>query len=227
MSIKYGVLAAAIILSQSAFAAVTITAPEEIAILAVNDQEVNAGLFRGKSNNYKVDAGQVSLSVRYEQLFDHSNGEHDVLKSGVVTIKTPALQDGANYKLALVNAPKDFDAAKKFVEQPTIALFDAQGQLLVQQTGANTEAKPLFGKGLFGRVYDLTIPKAPINQPAPVYVASTANTATTTTVAAAPVVVSTQVTSNSAKDQQLIQLWQQASKAERQNFLNWITDQAK
>lgn len=224
MSTQYAFFLAAVIMSHSAFAAVTITAPEEIAILAVNGQEVNSGLFRSQTNQYQIDAGEISLTVRYQEFFDHSNGEHDFLKSGVVTLKTPALQDGAHYKLSLVNAPKNFEAAQKYVEQPSIALYDAKGQLLVQQTGANTAAKPLLGRGLFDRVYDLTIPKASVNQPAPVYAA---NTATTTPVIAAPVEVSTQVTSSDAKDQQLIQLWQQASKSERQNFLNWISDQAK
>ncbi len=226
MTIKYGVLAVALILSHSALAAVNITAPEEIAILAVNDQEVSTGLFRSKKNNYKLDAGQLSLSVRYEQLFDHSNGEHDVLKSGVVTLKTPVLKDGESYQLALVNAPKDFAAGQKFAEQPTIALYDAKQQLLVQQTGASTESKPLFGKGLFGRAFDLTVPKATGNQPAPVYGQPSSTVIQNTDI------TSSNVTNNSSvsvagKDQQLIQLWKQASKLERQNFLNWITNQAQ
>ena len=41
-----------ILASVTTFSAVTITAPEEIKILAVNDQEVNTGLFRAKNNQY-------------------------------------------------------------------------------------------------------------------------------------------------------------------------------
>ena len=116
MTLRLAIASLGLAISGSVFSAVTINAPEEIAILAVNDQEVNAGLFRAKNNQYKVDAGETSLSVRYVQFFQHLNGEHDVVKSGVVTLKTPVLTDGENYKLALVNAPQDFDAAKKCID---------------------------------------------------------------------------------------------------------------
>ena len=126
MGFKYGIAALGLVcgslLSGSVFAAVTISAPEEIVLLAVNDQEVNTGLFRSKNNEYKVDAGQVALSVRYQQYFEHLNGEHDILKSGVVTVTAPDLKDGQAYQLALVNAPRSFDEAKAFVTQPTVAI---------------------------------------------------------------------------------------------------------
>ncbi len=214
MTLRLAIAALGLAISGSVFSAVTISAPEEIAILAVNDQEVNAGLFRAKNNQYKVDAGETSLSVRYVQFFQHMNGEHDVVKSGVVTLKTPVLQDGENYKLALVNAPASFEAAKKYAEQPTIGLFNKNNQLLVEQTGANTEAKPWLTGGLFGRAYDLTQKKtAPVNQPAPVY----------TAVAQSAVTAS----SPNAVDQQLIQLWKKASKVERQKFMTWLAEQAQ
>ena len=215
MTLRLAIASLGLAISGSVFSAVTINAPEEIAILAVNDQEVNAGLFRAKNNKYKVDAGETSLSVRYVQFFQHLNGEHDVVKSGVVTLKTPVLTDGENYKLALVNAPQDFDAAKKYAEQPTIGLFNKNNQLLVQQTGANTEAKPWLTGGLFSRAYDLTQKKTtPVNQPAAVYtaVAQPANAA---------------ISTGNATDQQLIELWKKASKAERQKFMTWLAEQAQ
>lgn len=216
MAFKYGVVALGLMLSGSVFAAVTISAPEEIVLLAVNDQEVNTGLFRSKDNEYKVDAGTVDLSVRYQQYFEHLNGEHDILKSGVVTIKAPDLKDGQTYKLALVNAPQSFDDAKKYAEQPTVAIYDRKNQLLVQQTGANNEQKPWLSTGIFGKVVDLTSRnKAPSNQPAAVY-ATVNTTAQTATV---------QSVSTNSTDQQLIQMWQKASKAERQKFMTWLAEQ--
>lgn len=222
MTFKYGLITLGLMMSSSVFSAVTISAPEEIVILAVNDQEVNAGLLRTKKNDFKIDAGNTSISMRYQQYFEHLSGEHDILKSGVVTIQAPNLQDGQSYKLALVNAPTNFDDAKKYAEQPTIALYDKNNQLVVQQTGANNEAKPWLTGGLFGRTFDLT-QKKNTNQPAPVYASSTtvaqsSNVASTITVAP----VSNSV--NSA-DQQLIQLWQKASKAERQKFMSWVATQ--
>lgn len=216
MTLKFTAAIVGLIMSSSVFAAATLTAPEDIVILAVNDQEVNTGLFRGAKNNYKIDAGENSISVRYQGYFDHTDGEHDILKSGVVTIKTPALQDNQSYQLALINPPQNFEAAKKYAEQPTIGLYDKNHQLLVQQTGANTEAKPWLSSGIFGRAYDLTQKKnAPDQQPAPVY---------------APVENNTVVGRNSmdtTAEQKLIELWKKSSKAERQKFMAWLAEQSQ
>ena len=223
MSLRVGVAAFGLLLSSSVFSAVTITAPEEIVILAVNGQEVNNGLIPSKKNNYQVDPGNLTVNVRYREYFEHLNGEHDIVKSGVVTIQTTDLKDNQTYNLALVNAPKDFSQAKKFAEQPTVALYDQSKKLVVQQTGANNEAQPWFsGNSLLARTLDLTKKNKNnvVNQPAPVYAASTTNVA--------PVAVTaTTVVSGNIKttDQQLVELWQKASKAERQKFMAWLAGQ--
>lgn len=223
MSLRVGVAAFGLLLSSSVFSAVTITAPEEIVILAVNGQEVNNGLIPSKKNNYQVDPGNLTVNVRYREYFEHLNGEHDIVKSGVVTIQTADLKDNQTYNLALVNAPKDFSQAKKFAEQPTVALYDQSKKLVVQQTGANNEAQPWFsGNSLLARTLDLTQKNKNnvVNQPAPVYAASTTNVA--------PVAVTaTTVVSGNIKttDQQLVELWQKASKAERQKFMAWLAGQ--
>ena len=223
MSLRVGVAAFGLLLSSSVFSAVTITAPEEIVILAVNGQEVNNGLIPSKKNNYQVDPGNLTVNVRYREYFEHLNGEHDIVKSGVVTIQTTDLKDNQTYNLALVNAPKDFSQAKKFAEQPTVALYDQSKKLVVQQTGVNNEAQPWFsGNSLLARTLDLTQKNKNnvVNQPAPVYAASTTNVA--------PVAVTaTTVVSGNIKttDQQLVDLWQKASKAERQKFMAWLAGQ--
>ncbi|OTG66318.1 hypothetical protein B9T25_10980 [Acinetobacter sp. ANC 4470] len=220
MALRLTFAVAALLVSGTVFSAVTITAPEEIKILAVNDQEVNTGLFRSKNNQYEVDAGEISLSVRYSQYFEHLNGEHDIVKSGVITVKTPPLKDGENYRLNLVNAPAGFEAAKKYAEQPIVALFDNNNQMLVQQTGANTESKPWLAKGIFAKATDLTQKKRiPVNQPTPVYLQAGTSVATTLN-------SNVLVNSTNTADQQLIQLWQKSSKAERQKFMTWLAEQA-
>ena len=223
MSLRVGVAAFGLLLSSSVFSAVTITAPEEIVILAVNGQEVNNGLIPSKKNNYQVDPGNLTVNVRYREYFEHLNGEHDIVKSGVVTIQTTDLKDNQTYNLALVNAPKDFSQAKKFAEQPTIALYDQSKKLVVQQTGANNEAQPWFsGNSLLARTLDLTQKNKNnvVNQPAPVYAASTTN------VAPVAVTATTAVSGNvKTTDQQLVELWQKASKAERQKFMAWLAGQ--
>ncbi|WP_293735079.1 DUF2057 family protein [uncultured Acinetobacter sp.] len=225
MSLRVGVAAFGLLLSSSVFSAVTITAPEEIVILAVNGQEVNNGLIPSKKNNYQVDAGNLTVNVRYREYFDHLNGEHDIVKSGVVTIQATDLKDNQAYNLALINAPKNFSEAKKYAEQPTVALYDQSKQLVVQQTGANNEVQPWFtGSSLLGRTLDLTQKNKnnTVNQPAPVYAGTTSQV-----VATAPVAVTTVAAIGTAKttDQQLAELWQKASKAERQKFMAWLAGQ--
>lgn len=225
MSLRVGIAAFGLLFSGSVFSAVTITAPEEIVILAVNGQEVNSGILPSSKNNYQVDAGDLTVNVRYREYFEHLTGEHDIVKSGVVTIQGQNLKDNQSYRLALVNAPKDFEAAKKYAEQPTVALYDQNKQLVVQQTGANNEAKPWFsGNNLLSRTLDLTQKNKnnTANQPAPV------TGKTQVAVASAPVAVTTAASVGAVKttDQQLVELWQKASKAERQKFMAWLAGQS-
>ncbi|MFN3073729.1 DUF2057 family protein [Acinetobacter sp. TY2] len=231
MGFKYGIAALGLVcgslLSGSVFAAVTISAPEEIVLLAVNDQEVNTGLFRSKKNEYKVDAGQVALSVRYQQYFEHLSGEHDILKSGIVTVTAPDLKDGQTYQLALVNAPRNFDEGKAFAIQPTVAIYDKNKKMIVQQTGVNNEAKSWLSSGIFAKVVDLTgTNKTANNQPAPIYANNTVNANVPVAVeTGTPVVVGGSRSAISTADQQLIQIWQKASKVERQKFMSWLATQ--
>lgn len=202
MGLRVAATAAVFLFSTSVFSAVTVTVPEEIKIVAVNDQEVNSGLLRS-NQTYSLDAGVNTISVRYNEFFQHSDNSHDILKSGVVTVKTPSLKDGETYRLALIQAPKDFDAAQKYKDQPIIGLYDAKNQLLVQQAGAKDGAKPWFGNRVLTKKVDMTTQAAtPVNQPAAVYIQSA-----------------------DQNDQQLIQLWQKASKAERQKFMTWLAEQ--
>lgn len=203
MDLRIAATAAVFLFSTPVFSAVTVTVPEEIKIVAVNDQEVNSGLLRS-NQTYSLDAGVNAISVRYNEFFQHSDNSHDILKSGVVTVKTPSLKDGETYRLALIQAPKDFDAAQKYKDQPIIGLYDAKNQLLVQQTGAKDAAKPWFGNRVLTKKLDMTTQVAtPVHQPAAVYTQSA-----------------------DQNDQQLIQLWQKASKAERQKFMTWLAEQA-
>lgn len=220
MAFKLGVAAIALMACSSAFSAATISVPEEIKLLAVNDQEIRSGLF-SSAQQVKVNAGENVINLRYQQYFEHHNGAHDILKSGVITLKTPILQDGENYRLALVNPPKDFDAAKEFKDQPSVGLYNQKNQLLVQQTGAKASSTGWLIGSLRNKTVDATQNSTAVNQPAAVYTAAAVLPSEKTTPATLP-------TQNQAqgKEQQLIQLWHQASKAERQKFMSWLAEQA-
>lgn len=222
MRLRLSIVVLGLMMSSSIFAAATISVPEEIVLLAVNDQEINTGILTTRKNEYKVDAGSITLNVRYQQYFEHLNGEHDILKSGVVTIQAPHLQDGQPYRLALVNPPQSFEAAKIYATQPTIAIYDKNNQLLVQQTGANNQQKPWLTGSVFARTFDLT-QKNNNNQPAAVY----AQKVSAVQAIAAPIVAQPNISKavSSSADQQLIQMWQHASKAERQRFMSWLAEQ--
>lgn len=200
-----------------AHAEVTLLTPEEIPVLALDDQEVNAGLLRGKTTTYKLDAGQHNITVRYEQFFQQNDGNHDILKSGAVTVPV-SLQDGQTYTLKLVNPPKNFDIAKEYVKQPIIAVVDAAGNVVAQQQGVDSTPKSWLGSGLFGRVFDLrqdTKPAKPAySAPAPVAAPVSS---------AAPAAVSAVAGGNVA---QLKQLWSNATQQERQQFAAWLAEQA-
>ena len=219
MAFKLGVAAIALMACSSAFSAVTISVPEEIKLLTVNDQEIRSGLF-SSAQQVKVNAGENVINLRYQQYFEHHNGAHDILKSGVITLKTPILQDGENYRLALVNPPKDFDAAKEFKDQPSVGLYNQKNQLLVQQTGAKVSSTGWLIGSLRNKTVDTTQNSATVNQPAAVYTAAAVLPSEKTT----SVTLHTQKQTQ-GKEQQLIQLWQQASKAERQKFMSWLAEQ--
>lgn len=218
MNLRIAIAAATLMGTTSVFSAVTLTAPEEIKIVAVNEQEVNSGLLR-KNQNYKLDAGVNTISVRYTEFFQHHDNSHDILKSGIVTMKTSELKDGESYHLALINAPKDFNEAQRYKDQPIIGLYDAKQQLLVQQAGTKDASTPWFGNSILSKTLDLTTkPKTAVNQPAAVYTQEFTQPKVQTQVEKQPI--------NTPLETQLIQLWQQASKVERQKFMSWIAEQA-
>ena len=228
--LRIALAATAFMMSNMAFSAVTLSVPEEIKIVAVNDQEVKVGLFRA-SDTFKIDAGSNQISVRYTEYFQHYDNSHDILRSGVVTLTTPHLQDGSHYRLALIDAPKDFDAAKKYKDQPIIGLYNAQNKLLVQQSGASGVTKPWFATVGTDKVVDLTTPK--VQQPASIYAEAGQDQQvvqhvqnTVTAVDQKSQLKRATTVDQGLASEALIQLWNKASKEERQKFMSWLATQS-
>lgn len=226
MSIKSAKLTALLtgIMAQSTvFAAVTIQAPEELIMVSINGQNVKSGLFKGKKE-YKVDAGPVNLNIRYQQYFEMHNGAFDIVKSDIFNVQTSELKDNQNYTLKLANAPKDNDEAKKFSQTPTIVIYDQNKKMVPHQS--NVQMKPLsqFG-GIFSReksseqVYNSHSTISEASKLTPVQNSKSAPLSIEEPTKAQPA----DMTVNS--DQQLIQIWKKATKADRQKFLSWLAEQ--
>lgn len=203
MILRLTALISALMMSSAAISAVTVTVPEDIKIVAVNGQEINGG-FLSKSQ-YKINAGENTLSVRYSGYYQHADNSHDILRSGIVALKTPSLTDGETYNLALLQAPKDFDEAKKYKDQPIFALYNKQNTLIAQQQGNKAEPKNWFSDtlNLSGATSSTTESTSKIG----------ANNSNKQPVGA------------DQSQIQLIQLWQQSSKQDRQKFMSWLAEQ--
>lgn len=211
---------AALTMTCASYAAVSIQVPEEIKVVSVNQQEVKSSILRANSE-YKLDAGTHLIGVRYQEFFQHYDNSHDILKSSVVHLQTSQLEDGQKYRLALIDAPKDFDTAQKYKDQPMIGLYNQNGQLVAQQTGVSQAAQPLLGKTLGNSTIDLTT--KPV-------VATPGAISAVQTKATVPVEVElkNQVANHVVigVDAELKQLWQKANKQERQKFMSWLAEQA-
>ena len=225
--VKVSALALVASLSQNLYAASTITAPDDIVIVGINDQAIKSSLLK-KSKEYKVNPGALSLSVRYQAYFEDNLNRHDIVKSDVLRLDVPQIQDNQRYVLKLINAPKDHDDAKKYAEQPMIALFDQNNQQVVQELKMSNQPRNSILGGLFSDSVDLT-QAAPTNNSS-VVTRQTAKTQSST--GAQPVntqiavkQASTQLANVKSVDQHMIQLWQNASKAERQKFMTWLAEQ--
>ena len=223
LSLIISSLAAVVMMGYSgaACADVMLNAPEEIIIVAIDDQELRGGLFRGKNTAYKLDGGTHNIAVKYEQIFYHNSGDHDVLRSNIVTLNNVSLKNGVQYRLSLVNPPKTFEQGENFAKQPTIAIVNSQGQVIAQQTGASSQAKSWFGNKLFGGSYDV--------RQNPVQSTNTITSKTQPTTVPAVTATATSTVSPNAtiksRDQQLIEIWQNATPLERQKFTAWLGSQ--
>lgn len=217
MNLKLTTLFLGLIAHGSVFAAATISAPEEIIVVALNGQTVKSGLFKGKKQ-FKVEAGQVNLNVRYQEYFEMHNGRFDIIKSDVVNIRVPELKDNQNYSLALVNPPKDEEEGKKFAQSPQIAIYDQNKKLvqIQQQSTVQNESPSILG-GLFSKDDNSSRVYSTQEQ-------SSTPTSSISSKVEQPIRTKTTVQSGTS-EQELIKIWQQSSKSDRQKFLSWLAEQ--
>lgn len=187
--------------STSVFSAVTLQVPEEIKVVAINEQDLGLGILRA-NQDIKMDAGISIIQLRYHEFFQHEDHSHDILKSSIVDLTTPVLQENETYHLALINPPRNFEAAQLYKEQPIVGFYNAQNQLLAQYTGRKEKVKSWWSPSIEVKTTNLTQP----------------------TVITIPVSKEESVDAR-VTHQHMIQLWQKVSKTERQKFMMWLNQQ--
>ena len=212
-TVKMSIMALTMTLTCTAatHAAVTLITPEQIAVLTLDQQEVSGSFFRSTKTTYQLDPGTHDIAVRYEQLFNLTNDDHDILKSAMVSVRAN-LEDNKTYRLSLINPPKNYEVAKEYVKQPIIAVVDEQGKIIAQQQGLDNAPKPMLGSSFFNRVMDFR------NKP------DTQKDLTTGQMPTSNIKSTTAGTTTDATGnlEQLKQSWQHASKQEREQFMQFI-----
>lgn len=194
--------------SSYAFADVRIISPEELQIVAINDQQIKSSFIKAGQNEFKVDGNQQhQIYIRYTQFFNSpSSDEHEIVKSDIGIFNTPTLQDEQTYRLAIAQQPKTLEDAQRFAQKPSVILYNAQNQIIAQQTFEQT-SKTWFSGLTLNRSHDLTKKK----------------TTPTTSTATAPSLTTTTSTYHNP----LIEQWNKATVDERQAFMQWLNQQAK
>ena len=221
MKLKFASACFALTFSSQIFAATIIEVPEEIVVISVNNQEVKSGLLKSKKK-FEINSGSSLINVRYNHYFDLPLNNHEIVKSDILTLKTPELKDNQRYKLALVNTPKNLDQAKDFAKKPQLAIYDENNNLVGQNLIVQMTSQGLFGGSLnqiFSSNNNETVKVETVREQKSENVEPTK---LDQKIAAKS--IGTENPTSSA-DQQLIEIWKNASKTERQKFMSWLATQ--
>lgn len=118
-----------------AHADATVELGDGVVVTAIDGKDLSLGLFSARKTRYVLPAGAHVLSVRFEKLYDLNADNHDVVKSGAVTLPAVQLADQQVYRVAVVNAPSSHSQAQHYARTPEFVVQDAQGQVVTQLKG--------------------------------------------------------------------------------------------
>ena len=145
------------------------------------------------------------------------------MRSGNVSV-TAQLADNQTYRLTMPNQPEDYEAAREYAKQPTLAVQQNNTVIASQQSMAGNQGGLFSGLGkalggVFGGAGDAELQNqraiASLDQPV-VNSTSNVNTGTTTVKQASSVNTSTSTLDT------FMQVWLQATPAEREKMRQWI-----
>jgi len=208
-------------------AAVTVLVDDNIKVTAINGQEIKQSAFQPLTKTFTLQPGQHAITAKYDRLYNLPRDEHDYLRSGNVSV-TAQLADNQTYRLTMPNQPEDYEAAKDYADQPTLAI-QQNNTVIASQQGMVGNKGGLFaglGKaigGVFGGAGDAELQNqraiASLDQPV-VRTNNAANISTTTT--AIQPVVSANTSTNTLDS--FMQIWLQATPAEREKMRQWMQE---
>lgn len=215
--------------SMTSQAAVTVLVDDNIKVTAINGQEIKQSAFQPLTKTFTLQPGQHAITAKYDRLYNLPRDEHDYLRSGNVSV-TAQLADNQTYRLTMPNQPEDYEAAKDYADQPTLAI-QQNNTVIASQQGMVGNKGGLFsglGKaigGVFGGAGDAELQNqraiASLDQPAVANTSPAAmpkgNVNTTTAVQQ-----SANVSTSTNTLDSFMQIWLQATPAEREKMRQWM-----
>lgn len=217
-------LVAAGSVSMLTHAAVTLLVDDHIKVTAINGQEIQQSPFQPLKKSFTLEPGQHAITAKYDRLYNLRRDEHDYLRSGNVSV-TAELKDNQTYRLTMPNQPEKYEAAREYAKRPTLAVQQNNTILASQQALEGGQGGLLSGLGktlggVFGGADDAELQNqraiAALGQPS-TNTPSTVNTGAVTTVQQ----TASAASSTSTLDQ-FMQIWLQATPAEREKIRQWI-----
>lgn len=208
-------LVAMITTSMPALAQVTLNVGDNTVVTAINGQEVKNGLFSEPQRTFNLQAGKHVITAKYTRLYELRGDNHDVLRSSNISLPVE-LQDGQTYNLVMANQPNDYQSAKDYVKQPTLAITQGSTVIASQQaTGVGGGSGLLTGIGsAIGGIFGGGNKAIESNQQA----INALEGKSPNTIAA---IQSTTVSSTDTLDQ-FMNLWLKATPAERDKIRQWV-----
>ena len=197
-------------------AEVTLLVDDYIKVTAINGQEIQQSAFQPLTKKFTLQPGQHAITAKYDRLYNLPRDEHDYLRSGNVSV-IAQLADNQTYRLTMPSQPEEYKAAREYAKQPTLAVQQNNTIIASQQSTGNNQGGLFSGLGkalggVFSGSGDAELQNqraiASLDQPA---VASQGTVQQTTSVNS----------SNSNLDQ-FMQIWLQATPAEREKMSQWI-----
>lgn len=197
-------------------AAVTLLIDDHIKVTAINGQEVQQSAFQPLTKKFTLQPGQHAITAKYDRLYRLNSDEHDYLRSGNVSVAAE-LADNQTYRLTMPNQPEEYEAAREYAKQPTLAVQQNNTIIASQQSMAGNQGGLFAGLGktlggVFGGSGDAELQNqraiAALNQPtAPAQNVSQQNT---------------NIDKSSSTLDQFMQIWLQATPDEREKMSQWI-----